>query len=229
MRKASFLILIFNFLLFTFYLKPVLAFQQSSTNYQLEGDFNIFAGSKSSANYSLTDTGGGLGPGISTSTNYGIGAGFQYVLAKSPNIAFSFSPGSISFTSLSTLSVTSGTQTLTVVTNLARGYHVYISQDDKLRDGAKDINPVADGAVTAGHEEYGLSTDKTSQDITYDVDCAETFNGSAITSLNQSVASSAVDVPGGDVTHLCYSASIDNMTPAGNYSQIITFIVVGNF
>ena len=227
MRKASFLILVFNFLLFTFYLKPsVYAFQQSSTNYQLEGDFNIFAGSKSSANYNLTDTGGGLGPGISTSANYGIGAGFQYVLAKSPNIAFTISKNSIDLGVLSEASISKDTLDLTVTTKATRGYHVYIYEDHDLQSGSNTI-VVSDGNINAGEQEYGVATDKSAQDIAAS-DCTENDSISAITTSNQSVASATTDVTG-DPTQLCFAASKTGSTPAGIYSHTITFIVVGNF
>lgn len=226
MKKTSIIVLVFNFLLFTFYLKPVFAFQQSSTNYQLEGDFNIFSGSKSSANYSLTDTGGGLGPGISTSANYGIGAGFQYVLAKSPNIAFTISKNSVDLSVLSEASISKDTLDLTVTTKASRGYHVYIYEDHDLQSGSNTI-VVSDGDINAGEQEYGVATDKTLQDIVTS-DCGEGDGISAITTLNQSVASRDVDFTG-DPTQVCFAASKTGSTPAGRYSHTVTFIVVGNF
>jgi len=211
---------------------PIYAFQQSSDNYQLEGDFNIFSGSKSSESYSLTDTGGGLGPGISTSTNYGIGTGFQYVLAKSPNIAFTVNASSVSLNVFYT-SVATASHTITVTTKATRGYTVYVYADGNLRNGADDINNAADGAVTAGSEEYGLATSDGSQNISQDTDCPNApYTASAITTSLQSVASADADVTGENTT-LCYAASASitspTITKAINYTQTVTYIAVGNF
>ncbi|OGY24406.1 MAG: hypothetical protein A2172_01705 [Candidatus Woykebacteria bacterium RBG_13_40_15] len=227
------IVLVFSFLLpalpagrFNFYLNSVYAFQQSSTNYQLEGDFNIFSGSKSSSNYSLTDTGGGLGPGAGTSENYGIGAGFQYVLAKSPNIAFTISKNLIDLNVLSEASISKDTLDLLVTTSLSRGYKVYISEDHDLQSGSNTI-VVSDGTINAGEQEYGVATDKTLQDVA-NSDCTENDSISAITTSNQSVASATTDVTG-DPTQLCFAASKTGSTPAGSYSHTVTFIIVGNF
>jgi hypothetical protein len=230
MRKIFAFFIILSLIYYT--LQPTYAFQQSSTNYQLEGDFNIFAGSKSSANYSLTDTGGGLGPGISTSTNYGIGAGFQYVLAKSPNIAFTVNASSVSLNVFYT-SVATASHTITVTTKATRGYTVYVYDDGNLRNGADDINNVADGAVTAGSEEYGLATSAGSQNISQDTNCPNApYTASAITTSLQNVASAGSDVTGENTT-LCYAASASitspTITKAIIYTQTVTYIAVGNF
>ena len=134
--------LIFALSLLTASSTSVLAFGSSSTNYKLEGEFGIFGGAKSSTNYALTDTGGGFAVGFGSSTNYGTGSGFQYVLAEVPELVFTISSTSVNLGSLS------GTpkgvsNTITVTTNAREGYKVTVLEDGNLRSGTNDIDDVS--------------------------------------------------------------------------------------
>ncbi len=208
-----------------------LAFGSSSTNYNLEGEFGIFGGSKGSASYNLTDTGGGFAVGFGNSANYGTGSGFQYVLAEVREIVFTMSKNSISLNPLCTGSVTTDSHTITVTTNAAQGYQVTVIEDGELRKGADNIDNVVGGFVNAGNEEYGLATSDTGQAIsTWDGACdnSNPETASPITGTAQSVASNALPIDN-DSSTMCYSASISGTTVAGDYSQIITYIATGTF
>jgi hypothetical protein len=207
-----------------------LAFPSSSTNYNLEGEFGIFGGAKSSTNYLLTDTGGGFAPGFGDSTNYRACSGFQCVGAQVPSITFTLSTNSVNLGTLTTGAVNTSNHTATVTTNLG-GYTLTVVEDGNLRRGSDDVDDVGDGAVNAGSEEYGLSTSESGQEITQDTDCPNSpFNASGITATPKTVANAVGPTySSGETTTLCYAASRSGLTAAGNYNQILTYIATGSF
>jgi len=227
---------IFSLLLASYILdlrSSVHAFSSSSDNFQLEGEFGIFGGAKSSTNYKITDTGGGFAIGFGSSANYGTGSGFQYVLAEVPELIFTISSTSVDLESIS------GTpkgvsQTITVTTNAREGYKVTVQENGNIcRTGqpcntANDIAD-ADGEINPNTEEYGLATSKSGQYFVQDTDCANSpFNATAIDSTARQIASfpSPID---NDQTTLCYSAAISGTTAAGNYSHTLTYIATATF
>ncbi|OGY22569.1 MAG: hypothetical protein A2113_04245 [Candidatus Woykebacteria bacterium GWA1_44_8] len=128
--------------------------------------------------------------------------------------------------------------TNTVSTNATTGYNSTIVENGNLCSPSvavctNNINDVADGTVTIGAEEYGVSTSDTdAPGITADFDgtCDDGANetGSAITGTAQVYADESTP-QSGDATNLCHSASITATTPAGSYSHIVTHITTGNF
>ncbi len=226
------LILIYfaTFLLSFIYTGLVYAFPSSSTNYKLDAEFGVFGGEKNSTNFRLTDTGGGFAPGFGDSTNYRNCSGFQCTLSQVPSITFSLSTNSISLGTLTTSAVNTQSHTATVTTNW-NGYTLTVVQDGNLRRGSDDIDPVVSSPISAGTEAYGLATSKSGQAIVQDTSCGSAvYNASSITSTPQNVASSTVATSlSGDTTTLCYSASVAGSTPAGTYSQIVTYIATGTF
>lgn len=146
-----------------------------------------------------------------------------------PSITFTLSANSLNLGTLSTASVSSATMTVQTVTNAVGGFSTTVLENNNLRiDVSNDINDVADGTVTAGAEEYGMSTTDTGQTITNDADCATPFNALAITSSAQTTAGAASG-PVNETNTLCFAASITSTTTAGAYSHILTFISTGTF
>lgn len=207
------------------------AFSSSSPegNYNLEGEFGMFGGAKSSDSYKLTDTGGGFAVGFGSSANYGTGSGFQYVLAEVREIIFIISSNTVNLGSLST--TPKGVEnTVTVTTNSAGGYQVTVIEDDNLcTSGADCITDVSGGTVDASTEEYGLGTSKAGQYFAQDTDCTNTpFYATAIEGPAQQAASASAPVTN-DSTTLCFSAAITDTTEAGSYSHVLTYIATGKF
>lgn len=211
----------------------VYAFGSSSTNYNLEGEFGIFGGAKSSANYNLTDTGGGFAVGFGSSANYGSGSGFQYVLAEIREIVFTVSTNSVG------LGTVSGTakgvaQTITVTTNGAGGYKVTAQENGNLCSPSvavctNTVDDVAGGTVDNNTEEYGLGTSKAGQYFAEDTDCTNApFNATAIDGTARQVANSSLPVTS-DTTTLCFSAATSGVTAAGSYTHVLTYIATGTF
>lgn len=103
------------------------------------------------------------------------------------------------------------------------GYVAQVMSDGDLRGGSSTINPVADGSVTAGSEEYGGR----SSDISL---AGSTFDGSdtAFTTSFQDIADSSSPVLD-ERNFLTLKASISSSTDNGSYTQALTLIISGNF
>ena len=236
MRQILLLFISFSLILVSsvFYLASnAHAFGSSSTNFKLEGEFGIFGGAKSSANYSLTDTGGGFAVGFGSSANYGTGSGFQYLLAEIREIVFTVSTNSVA---LGTISGTAKgvAQTITVTTNGAGGYRVTVAENGSLCSPSvavctNTVDDVGGGTVDNNTEEYGLATSKAGQYFAQDSDCTNTpFNATAIDAAARQVANSSLPVIG-DATTLCFSAATSGSTAAGSYTHVLTYIATGTF
>lgn len=234
MKNPARRILIYFLILLSFFsLNTVVeAFPSSSTNYQLEGEFGIFGGTKTSDNYSLSDTGGGFAVGFGTSTNYRNCSGFQCLVSEIASITVSLGANSVNLGTLSTGSVNTGSHTISVTTNRG-GYTSRVYEDDNLRNSNGDtVDDVGDGAVSAGSEEYGIATSDSGNDVTQDSDCGNSpYNATGIDSISnqKSVASNGSPTYTAEVTTICYSASRSGLTAAGNYQHIVTFITTGSF
>lgn len=228
--------LLLYILLITFFLNlasNVKAFPSASTNYKLEGEFGNFGGAKTSANYRLTDTGGGFAPGFGTSTNYRSCSGFQCVIAQVPSITVSLSSNSINLGTLTGGAVSTQSHTVSVTTNYS-GYTTRVYEDGDLRRlGGATIDDVSDGFVNAGSEEYGLATSQSGREITQDTDCgASTYAATGLDNISnpKSVAYKNGPTYTAETTTICYAASINTaLTVAGTYQQIVTFVTTGAF
>ncbi|MFC1687058.1 hypothetical protein ACFL0L_00575 [Patescibacteria group bacterium] len=148
-----------------------------------------------------------------------------------PSITFTISSNTVALGTLSSAAVSTGSHTIQTVTNAVSGYTTLVYDDGNLRKGADDINDVADLAVTAGSEEYGISTTDTSQDIITDGGggCSgSTYDADPITTTQQSAAG-ATSGPVDETITICYMASIASTTVAGAYAHTVTFVTVGLF
>lgn len=150
----------------------------------------------------------------------------QFTVSTSvdPSITFTLNDTVVMLPALSIGSVSTDTTSFTVNTNAISGYVVTVTEDGNLRFGANDINDVADGTVTAGSEEYGVSTSKSSQTI------AQTSgnNATAMDATNKQCASATGPVSS-DSTTLTLHASMAGSTTAGAYSHTVTVIATANF
>jgi hypothetical protein len=125
---------------------------------------------------------------------------------------------------LSTASVSQATQTYTVNSNNDGGITMQIATDGDLDDSATNtIDPVADGTVTAGSEEYGIAV--ATSGLTVDATYASGDN--AIVQAADDIATSAGSVSNAtlDVT---YKASISGTTISGTYDQVVTMTIATN-
>jgi hypothetical protein len=108
-----------------------------------------------------------------------------------------------------------------VTSNLENGYTVYVNTDGDLRYGSNaSIARVADGSVSIGSEEYGARV--------YGSTAMSTGSDFGLTTSTRAVQTSAT-FANNDRVGLIYKISIDANTPAGSYSQTITYTVTTNF
>ncbi len=123
------------FSFFGFFIATVLqahALNMSNSLYLLQmGNLNSFAGRKAGSGFVLQDTGGQLGAGQYTGTNYIIKAGFQYI-SSITRFKFIVSSQVIDFGTLSSSNPVTRTQTLTITNGSAYGYAVTAAENHQL-------------------------------------------------------------------------------------------------
>lgn len=202
---------------------PVDLVSMSSENYQLLGDVISVGGDlTTSTNYQVFNTLGeasGIHPTTSTSVNYIVSAGFQ-AMATTTYLTATLSTNAVSLGTLSKSAVASASQTLTVSTNAPTGYTATILEGGNLISGGNDINDVADGAITAGSEEYGIRTSGAAGQMNN----ADT----AITAAAQTIAASSTAAVA-EQTTITYKVSVSNTTAYGTYSQTTTITTTVNY
>ena len=138
----------------------VMAEEMQSNSYKIQfGNFNMASGQRSGETYALSDTMGGLavGPyGQYGSSSYFIGGGFQYVY-QIDYFFFSISKLSINLGELFADSFKTDSHTISVTTNGASGYKVYVFENHPLRlIGASTPSPgtdLSDTTCDAGCDE----------------------------------------------------------------------------
>ncbi|MFA5188825.1 MAG: hypothetical protein WC460_05685 [Patescibacteria group bacterium] len=162
-----------------------------------------------------------------------------------PTLTLSLSTSTCTLGTLSTTGLSTCSYDTEVSTNADSGYTAYIKADGNLRNATNSITNVADATVgvtnsggVSTEEEYGISTTNASSTIvdndsgsdcaTLDGQLTTAMPGSALTTSDQSFATSSAPVSA-DSTTLCHAAVITGTTPAGAYAQTVTITVVGNF
>lgn len=194
-----------------------------SANYKIDKDALNIGGTEDgqSANYILDDTLGETGTGSGSSASYVISAGYRAMLEQTvPTFSFSLDSSSCALSILSFLSVSSCNYTVTTSTNSLDGYATTIVEDGNLRDGAKIISAVADGAVTIGSEEYGIGLIGADKAFATD---------QAITGVPLTIASALTGPISAHAVTVTHKASISSSTLAGSYSHTVTLISTGTF
>lgn len=140
-------------------------------------------------------------------------------------VNFSIDTTSINLGTLSTSSVSEADQTYTINSNNDTGITMQIVADAALNDASSNtIDAVADGTVTAGNEEYGISVDNVSG-----VTIASPFDAGddeiPVVAANIATTTDAVSNGTFDVN---YKASISGTTVAGSYDQVVTVTIATN-
>lgn len=108
-----------------------------------------------------------------------------------------------------------------VSTNAQNGYTLRIQTDGYLRTGPiVHISDVADGAVSAGSEEYGART--------YGMTATSTGLDFAVSSTLRDIQISSTTAAN-DRIGMIYKAAINSGTPTGNYTQVVRYLLTANF
>lgn len=208
------------------------------------GNLNSFAGKKSNSEFTLTDTGGQLAPGLYSGPNYKVRAGFQYIYSI---IAFRFSISSlfIDFGTLSPTTPVTRNNILTISNGSAYGYQVTAFENHQLlvpASGSIIPNTTCDAGtctttvssawtntLTYG---FGYRCDNVSG-----TDCAagftdpddyKQFADNSIGQTPQSVMEST-NVGRNRKVQITYKVNISGTQAAGSYTNIITYIATPTF
>jgi len=153
-----------------------------------------------------------------TATDWGPSSAGADTVALS--ISFAISKDSLDLATVGPSQVESDNHTITTTTNAESGYVTTVIEDGNLRKGADDINDVADGEVSAGHEEYGIRTSG--------ADGQMNSNDTAILDTVQDVAKNIEPISDSIVT-VTYKAGISPSTLAGQYQHAVTYICTATF
>lgn len=243
MPKSAIAIIIFISSLVILLVTPsVFSFEAESENFRLQmGNFNYAAGEKTSSSYQLRDTGGELAPGQSTSTNYTVKAGFEYVATIIP-FTFTISNNSIAFGTLSPQTPKTDTTDLTVTSGAAYGYQVTNQADSQLQNTAYPtvfINDVTGDNEDITHTQEGTWSQNTTYGFGYTLsnttgtDAVFTSGYRAFADESNSESPAAVMSKNGvtkeSEVQLTYKVNISGTQEAGNYQNTITYIATGTF
>ena|GEM_PF-5677979 len=213
-------VLLLTMLLLLLLLFPEFVFGMSSTNYRIDQSFVGSGGTReSSSNYQVLETVGDIGTGTSSSGNYRLRAGYLSN-TQDASLTFSVSTSSLNLGSITPSAVSSASHTMTVATDMTRGYVITAQADGLFRSGPNSIPFVADGTVTAGSAEYGARfTGGLGVHPAGDIGLAPL---TTVTTYTDNVA-------GGDTTTATYRASAAPSTQPGSYASTTTYIATATF
>lgn len=226
----------------------VFAQEMNSDSYKIQfGNFNMGSGRRDGDTYILSDTMGGLatGPyGQYGSSNYFIGSGFQYVY-QIDYFFFSISKLSIELGELFADSFKTDSHTISVTTNGASGYNIYVFENHPLRQIAVDLVDAADINDTncdEGCDESiaGLWVDASNAGFGFNIsgdDVADDFinsnyfrqfaNNEDGESMQSIMGSNNVAVNRSATIN--YKAAMPGNQAAGNYQTSIVFVAVPGY
>ncbi|MDQ7815375.1 MAG: hypothetical protein RDU25_06285 [Patescibacteria group bacterium] len=124
-----------------------------------------------------------------------------------------------------TLSASTGKTSLTatrVTSDAQNGYTVYVSENHDLwYSTTTAILDVADGTVTVGSEEYGWEV--------FGSGATSTGSDYAFTTTTRAIQQSSAVATTEERVGFVYKISINNNTPAGNYSHLVYYTVTANY
>ncbi len=228
-------------------------FSMESASYKIEKDSLNFGGTDDgqSASYKEKDTLGEIGTGESDSASYKIKAGYRYMEEDAVlsfairNTAETADTNACALGTLSIASVSTCSYRIKVGTSTAAGFQVGLWADDQLNQATPtiDINDIAENSVVAaGIEGYGITsapptnagvtgtaTTWTEQSPFDDDDTPIPVGEANMDVIFASNGTQDVDMGGtGDTdgtTLITHRAGISTATRAGNYDQIVTYII----
>lgn len=192
---------------------PTLVFgAMSSTQYYIYSDsLGVDGGTfSSSTSYSLTDTIGESPVGTISSASYELRGGFQNM--ERGTVSITVGSPTLNLGNLSILEVKTASTTVVVTSEAASGYSLTVTD---ISGGG--VTAVADGAVTAGNDEYGVAV---AGDHRAFSDDRGVTNGRVL-AVTSSPAYSVTST-------LTFKASYSPGFPAQAFNQTFTLLVTAN-
>lgn len=208
------------------------------------GNFNVTSGEKSSASYNVTDTVGQIanGPyGQYGSSNYVIGAGFQYIYTID-TFSFRITDVSVELGELALGSHATATHDLIVNTKGAGGYYVYAYEKHPLRhvNGTPDITDTACNSGTCTISTAGVWNNTSIPGFGYNMsgdDVPADFINSTYfrpfaddsASDQMQVVMSSNNIAKDRTATVTYKAGISGSQAAGDYETNVVYIAVPGY
>ena len=231
----------FTFLLFHPFTSVQAQERMISENYRIIfGNLNSGAGIPSSDNYILDSTIGQTGPGLYSSTNYRVKAGFQYIHSIIP-FSFVISDISIDLGELQPDTFSTATNTLTVSAGGAGAYQVKAAENHPL-ETASGANQIPDttcdtscdettAAVWTSTSSYGFGFNMTGDDIATDFVNSTYFRQFADESSAESPQTimTSVNVGRDREATVTYKANISSSQAGGTYQNFVKFTAIPGF
>lgn len=236
-KKLSLLILL---LISLFYATPILAETMRSDNFTVRfGNFNMTSGTKSSGNYTLTDTVGQTAASEFSKYGYTVKAGFQYIYTLY-DFTFTISDLTIDFGSLIPNNFSTQTNQLSISSPGSAGYSITAQQDHRLENANNTYindttcdsscdHTTADIWTNTSNTGFGFNIQgdnpDSSHDIPADFSSANHFRQFADASLGeiaQVVMSSTSAVKSKSAT-VTYKLNVDNFQESGDYTNVIIY------
>lgn len=152
--------------------------------------------------------------------------GDPYSMSSSPSggddFVYRLGGTAIAFGALTAGNQNTSVAGISVSSTAMNGYSVYIQGDGSLRSGLNTIASVADGAVSIGSEEYGMSVTGT-RAFGAGVDTAVTSSQRIIG--QSSTTSSSI----GDRVGMVFKLSTTAATTPGTYGQAVFYTLTANY
>lgn len=230
MKKLLVVILLFSLLA-----PQATAETLESDNYRIRfGNFNMTSGTKSSANFTLTDTVGQTAAGEFNSTGYTIKTGFQYMYTLY-EFSFTISDLLIDLGELKPHTFASDTNTLTVSAP-GPGYAVTAYENHPFQNTKEqEIIDTKCNDNSCNETLAALWTNKSKTGFGFNIKGDDTptdfvsnsyfrqFANAKENEIPQVVMSSSQAIKN-HAAEVTYQANIDDQQPAGTYENIITYI-----
>lgn len=244
MKKQHCLLVLFLTSLAVVSATPALAERLESDSYIIQfGNFNMTAGEKSSASYTVTDTVGqtGAGPyGQYGVSNYFIGGGFQYIY-QIDEFFFQLSKLYIDLGELSPTAHSSDSHTVTISTRNA-GYTVYAYEEHPLLH-ANGLYTIPDTTCDSGTCDEttaalwqtqtipGFGFNMTGTNVPLDFVNADYYRQFADNSSLEpmQVIMSSPNVANLEQATVTYKAGIAGDQAAGRYETAVVFVAVPSY
>lgn len=212
----------------------------SGSTYQIPWDALDGGGGEdqSGSTYSLRDSQGEPVGGTSIGSTYALRSGYRQ--QEEFFLENTLSTTQCNLGIITTQTVQACLVSLTTSTNAPGGYQTTVVSGGMINGDGDDLDAVSDGSITAGSEEYGISTEDDDSDVAQ-------FSGGSITSSNcqlelagplstfTSLTTTPQSVMGepsgsvGEVNNVCIAASAATSSVSGGYQDTLTFITTGSF
>ncbi|MGH7234612.1 MAG: hypothetical protein ACREF7_04180 [Candidatus Saccharimonadales bacterium] len=216
-------------------------FASSSPNYQLietviggNGSIN-----SSSTNYQDTQSGGIIGIGTSTGTNYQAQAGHE--TTNDPALSFAILSANPSFGSFSPTATATATSQFEVIDYTSYGYVVQISGTAPTNSSGHQIQALAtNSAPTIGTEQYGFNLVANTLPISFGANPDFGQFGTGTVATNYNTANSYRFDSGDEIAYsgktsgqteytISYIVDVSDVTPGGKYTSVQNIICTATY